>query len=227
MSGGYFGKLPVRADFVNRECPAGFLRMWEPFLMEGLAQSRLDLSDGWEEAYMTMPVWWFWLEYETPGSSPSERLAGAFMPSIDKVGREFPLTVFRKVDEEWRERPVDEWYASVETILLKTLNDDATLTSFQDEIAGIAPPEVYDPAQEEETAGATVVLKAAKGMENPLRSWFRCRAGDKEYSFTCPGLPAAQEFLWFLVPESRPGFRERVGETGSQRGPHHSEDRQA
>ncbi len=35
MGTGYFGKLPARADFVIGQCPAGFLKSWEAFLMTG------------------------------------------------------------------------------------------------------------------------------------------------------------------------------------------------
>lgn len=140
-SGGYFGKLPARGDFVTAACPAGFLKLWEPFLLEGLVQSRLDLKTAWEEAYMTMPVWRFWMK-PANGDKLEGAVAGAFMPSVDRVGRKFPLTVVAPVSpgESETARPAGDWYETVEAILLQTLQEDADLAGFQKAVADLVPP---------------------------------------------------------------------------------------
>ena len=48
------------------------------------------LGQAWAEAYNRAPIWRFWLGSDFCG----EATIGAFMPSVDGVGRPFPLTVF-------------------------------------------------------------------------------------------------------------------------------------
>ncbi|MCV0427063.1 MAG: type VI secretion system-associated protein TagF [Roseibium sp.] len=227
MSGGYFGKLPARADFVSKHCPAGFLRVWEPFLIQGLTQSRLDLRDAWEEAYMTMPVWRFWMAFEATGSRHSKKLAGAFMPSIDKVGREFPLTVFVSASADEEGRPSENWFAALETVLLKTLDESETFDGFQKDVANLVTPVLTQPDLDDQIVCKPEDLDAMPDTEILLRSEFMCNAGKKRYGFTCSGLPHAEAFLWFLVPENRSCSTSTKGGVEKPRGRHFSEDHQA
>ncbi|WP_152502016.1 type VI secretion system-associated protein TagF [Labrenzia sp. THAF82] len=222
MGAGYFGKLAARADFVVANCPAGFMRLWEPFLMKGLAQSRLDLKEAWEEAYMTMPVWRFWL---TPAQSDSDlgaAVAGAFMPSIDKVGREFPLTVAASAESGLGGPPSSGWYDKAEDVLLETLEEDATLEAFQSGVKRLDAPDGLNGVFRETDQ---VALDAAPGTGEHLISQFRCQAGDRPIEFSCQGLPGASAFQWLILPEQHKidgGDEEE--EVGGNHGRYHPED---
>lgn len=87
---GVFGKLPARADFVARGLPASFTDPWHAWLVGGLAAARQELAAAFEQAYMTAPVWRFVLPPGACGPTPA---AGVLLPSIDAVGRLFPLTL--------------------------------------------------------------------------------------------------------------------------------------
>ncbi|MEE4012147.1 type VI secretion system-associated protein TagF [Roseibium sp. FZY0029] len=202
MGAGYFGKLPARADFVTGQCPAGFLKSWEAFLMAGLAQSRQDLGAGWEEAFMTMPVWRFWLSPCTEGNDPVEPVAGAFMPNVDKVGRAFPLTLVSAVQSAQQDsRPAEDWYDRVEAILRDTLREEASLEAFQQAVARLETPLAVEVGGKKSSAA---VLRAMPGSE-AVMSRFWCRAGDVGFEFSCAGLPEAGAFRWLLLPEAFAG----------------------
>lgn len=117
-----YGKLPAKRDFIAENLTRGFLDVFEPWLHGALAASRLDLGTGWQKAYFAAPIWRFWL-----GDAHCRRaLIGAVMPSVDGVGRSFPLvafaaapagSVFPRPDAD----PQEEWFEAVETFLLFTL----------------------------------------------------------------------------------------------------------
>jgi len=89
---GFYGKVPTRGDFVSRRLPWTFVDPWDRWLQGGLACSRDQLGDAWLEVYLTSPVWRFAL---TPGVCGDSGWIGIVLPSVDRVGRYFPLTVAR------------------------------------------------------------------------------------------------------------------------------------
>lgn len=212
---GYFGKLPDRADFITGQCPSGFLRLWEPFLMAGLAQSRDDLGTSWDEAYLTMPVWRFAL-WPVCGNAPvSKPVAGAFMPSVDRVGRLFPLTLAGSMSGPTAGGPVgsvpeEDWYEGVEAVLLGTLEDDSTLEGFQKAVTELKGADQGFHAHP--GVAAKTLLGAGDRTRHVVKSRFWCRAGASGFDFSCSGLPAAVSFRWLILPET---FQEQ--DTGEDR----------
>ncbi|ASP32610.1 type VI secretion system-associated protein TagF [Labrenzia sp. VG12] len=215
---GYFGKLPARADFVIGQCPKGFLKLWEPFLLKGLSQSRLDLSDSWKEAYMTMPIWRFDVTLQDrAGPDPETRMvAGAFMPSIDRVGREYPLTVASDMNAD-QGAPPAHWYAAAEAVLLSALQEDGRFEDFQRAVAELPIPT----GEAGHVAGEWTELPAMAGTDTVTVSNFRSRGGDRDFVFACKGLPDAGAFRWLILPEQIPEGQETAG---VNHGRYHPED---
>ncbi|MEO1457159.1 MAG: type VI secretion system-associated protein TagF [Pseudomonadota bacterium] len=87
---GYFGKISGYGDFVRKDLAPSFIEVWEPWLHAGLQASREALGHRWQEAYLTAPIWRFALP---PGLAGPEGMIGVLMPSVDRVGRFFPLTL--------------------------------------------------------------------------------------------------------------------------------------
>ena len=87
---GYHGKIPSRGDFVTRGLPQSFLAPWEDWAEAAMKASRALLEDGWRDAWMVAPVWRFSL---AGGVCGPDGVLGLMLPSIDKVGRGFPLTI--------------------------------------------------------------------------------------------------------------------------------------
>src|ERR1700722_12378723 len=90
MSAGLFGKLPAKRDFIGMNASRRFLEAWEPWLQASVAMSKQVLGDAWVETYNRAPIWRYWLGADFCG----EAMIGAFMPSVDGVGRSFPLAIF-------------------------------------------------------------------------------------------------------------------------------------
>src|SRR5688572_18349977 len=87
---GFFGKLPCRGDFLRRRVPEEFVAAWDEWLQLCLTQSREQLGDAWRDAYLAGPIWRFVLAEGVCGTGA---YAGVLMPSVDRVGRCFPLTI--------------------------------------------------------------------------------------------------------------------------------------
>lgn len=136
MPCGLYGKLPAKRDFIAIGIPRGVLTAWEPWLQGGLSASRASLGEGWRDAFLRAPIWRFWLGAGIAG----EAVLGAFMPSVDGIGRYFPLTLIGTGGEgpsppppEYE--PFDAWFAEAEDFLLATLSSE---TGFEAVTRGIA-----------------------------------------------------------------------------------------
>jgi type VI secretion system protein ImpM len=148
MPAGLFGKLPAKRDFVAANAPRRFLEVWEPWLQAGVATSRLTLGAAWSEAYNRAPIWRFWLGADFCG----EATIGAFMPSVDGVGRSFPLAVFAGESGASLLPPEldsnDAWCEAAETILLDALDPGASFEAIAARVAAMAPPALQPRAAE-------------------------------------------------------------------------------
>ena len=112
----------------------------------GISASRHSLGDDWQQAFLTAPIWRFWLGAELCGTT----VLGAFMPSLDGVGRYFPLTLFACPDEGAaipppELDPQDAWFAAAEEFLLSTLEQDATFESVTAGLEQIVAPSDDNP----------------------------------------------------------------------------------
>lgn len=87
---GFFGKLPSRGDFVGTGLPRSVLDPWEAWVAEAMTASRALLGEAWMDAWMEAPVWRFALP---GGACGPDALLGLVLPSVDRVGRTFPLLV--------------------------------------------------------------------------------------------------------------------------------------
>lgn len=87
---GFYGKLAGRGDFIHRGLTPAFIEAWDRWLAAGMAESQAELGGAWLDAYLISPLWRFSI---APGLLVPEAVAGVMMPSIDRVGRYFPLTI--------------------------------------------------------------------------------------------------------------------------------------
>jgi type VI secretion system protein ImpM len=134
---GYFGKVPQLGDFVSSNLPRTFVEPWDAFLRDMLSSSREALGDDWLEAYINGPIWRFLLGARVAGPTP---VIGTLMPSVDRVGRYFPLTI-AALGGTPAAAGVDPWFEKAETLSLETLDDafdPATLSARVQELG--APP---------------------------------------------------------------------------------------
>jgi type VI secretion system protein ImpM len=86
---GFCGKLPARGDFVASGLPRRFVEGWHDWLQHALAASRDALGEDWVAAWLEAAIWRFAL---SPGVCGPDAMLGLWMPSVDRIGRYFPLT---------------------------------------------------------------------------------------------------------------------------------------
>ena len=158
---GFFGKLPCRGDFLRRGLPASFVTPWDGWLSGAVAASRDRMGEAWLPAWMEAPVWRFLLP---GGLCGPDGVLGLWMPSVDSVGRYFPLTlaaVFPGVAVR-----DDAWLAAAEESGRVALEHDAGPDALLAELAGLDAPggEPAGAAAVWWTEGAPRVPAATLGM---------------------------------------------------------------
>lgn len=90
QNSGFYGKIPSHGDFIDRNLGLDFINSWDSWLHQCLSNSRERLGEDWLELYLTSPIWRFML---SPGALDHQAWAGILSPSVDSVGRFFPLTI--------------------------------------------------------------------------------------------------------------------------------------
>src|SRR5688572_3377511 len=122
---GFYGKLVTHGDFVSRRVSDTFISTWDAWLQECIAASRSVLLDRWLDIYLTSPVWRFAC---APGACGEHGVAGVLAPSVDKVGRCFPLTIVTELPADWH--PLDAasalqpFFDSAEQLIIETVAAD-------------------------------------------------------------------------------------------------------
>ncbi len=137
---GVFGKLPARADFLSRGLPASFADPWHAWLVRGLAAARQELAERFEPAYMAAPVWRFVLP---PGACGPVAAAGVVLPSVDAVGRLFPLTlaaISPSLGPPLALAAAPHWFEALEEAGRDALARDPEVEAWLARLAGIPPP---------------------------------------------------------------------------------------
>lgn len=136
---GFYGKLPINGDFVSRRLPNEFITPWDAWLQSAMATSREELGEDWLNSYLTSPIWRFIL---SPGLCGNKSVAGIIMPSVDKVGRYYPLTV-AVLFEPTPYLPFlfttgNSWFEQLEDAALSGLEGNLDLQGF-DQLIGSIP----------------------------------------------------------------------------------------
>jgi type VI secretion system protein ImpM len=182
---GFYGKLPSHGDFLKRRVSDAFVGVWDGWLQECLAASRSALADRWLDVYLTSPVWRFACAAGACGSAP---IIGVMAPSVDRVGRYFPLTLVAGLPSDTPTLlasvlGANDFFDGAERLVIETLERDTIdLEAFDEQLVGLG--------QTLERAGAasSVVLEAgavsmlsdgAEGWQLPIGS-----AGELGGAFT-------------------------------------------
>jgi len=143
---GFYGKLPSLGDFASRRLPQDFIQPWDAWLQSSIATSKELLADQWLKCYLTSPIWRFAL---SPGLSGKDAWLGIVMPSVDRVGRYFPLTIACKVPRNYSLinlfAEANDWFYELETVALSALHNDLSVEDFDRMVQGIGGFSVKQP----------------------------------------------------------------------------------
>lgn len=166
---GFYGKLPSHGDFLRRRVSDPFVGVWDGWLQECLAASRAELGERWLDIYLTSPAWRFAC---APGACGAKAVLGVMVPSVDRVGRYFPLTLVAElpvdasplVGSAMRAEP---FFSAAEQLLIDTLESDVIdVDRFDAELVRLA-----DRLESMPLAPALVLESAAAVLQNPAEGW--------------------------------------------------------
>ena len=221
---GFYGKLPSHGDFLSRRLPRQFIELWDQWLQGGLAASREQLGRDWLDTFLVSPIWQFAL---APGLCGDHAWAGVMMPSVDRVGRYFPLTLAAKVNDSQIAQlfePSCGWFEALSNLALSTLEYDFDLPGFDERLESMRPCDFLPPGSvqtgsiviptssarlafqfqldsEQETPQAFAEL-GDKLRERFLAqcSYWRLAGSDdtKSILLLCEGLPPIDAYVGFL-----------------------------
>jgi type VI secretion system protein ImpM len=130
-------------DFATRRLPPEFVDPWDNWLQRSIAFSKRQLGERWLDIYLTSPIWRFALFEGVCGPGA---WAGVVMPSVDKVGRYFPLTIAQPISGEpsvlrWITGG-EAWYDAAERLALNTLDEAFVLDDLERGLEQVAHPAV-------------------------------------------------------------------------------------
>jgi type VI secretion system protein ImpM len=198
---GYFGKVSTLGDFVSRGLPDGLVAAWDAWLQQCVHASQQQLGAQWLDRYLTSPVWRFAI---APGILGPEGLGGVMMPSVDRVGRYFPLMIGATGAPpllDWFHKHVD-WYDAIEDLARASLDTGFGLAQFE----GMSDPGV--------TVGAPVgpagrtwrfaladdvgERVAAAALHGHSLWWTEGSPGVEPSMLVCAGMPHVQGFAAML-----------------------------
>jgi len=122
---GFYGKLPVYGDFIQKRLPQNFINPWHEWLQTGMLACRELDPESWLSFYLNCPAWCFVLG---SGICGEQAVAGVTIPSVDRVGRYFNFTMASIL-------PVDtdpavfagarhKWFESLENLALSVLDQE-------------------------------------------------------------------------------------------------------
>jgi len=216
---GWFGKMACLGDFTSRRLPETFVAVCDDWLSRGLATSRAQLGDDWLRTYLQAPLWRFaW----APGVAGPQWWLGVLMPSVDRVGRYYPLLAAR-ASAAIPATPdglasLQAWFDAIADAMLATLQRDATPDDF-DRRLDAAPTFDVDveadapmsmrvdgrrrlASERDLDLAAWTLAAAAPDVTDALRGhsvWLASQADDCGASLSIVrGLPQAEDFALLL-----------------------------
>lgn len=157
---GAFGKIPALGDFFRADLPQGFVDPWDRWLQEGIVTVKGHLGDRWQDCYFSAPLWRFTL---SPGIVGASAMLGVMMMSVDRVGRQFPLTLATQVPDGQsallQHALSGQTFVDLENLALDALEDGMTRDILVGRLADItAPSGPVPPVRVEQSKGGLVVM---------------------------------------------------------------------
>lgn len=179
---GLFGKLPGQRDFARRGLAEAFVAPWDGWLRAALADSRAQLGADWLATFLEAPVWRFAL---APGLCGPRGAAGVLAPSVDAVGRYFPLTLAALTDAP-PDPAASSWHAALEEVAIAAVTEAWAVERLVAALAPLGPP----------PAGATIAGSVWQTAGSPRLRPCRLELAD---------LPAPAAFAGMLADAAGAG----------------------
>ena len=196
---GAFGKIPALGDFLRMDLSAGFVQPWDEWLQTGIIDVKESLGERWTETYMSAPIWRFTLPQGVAGP---QAMSGILMASVDRVGRQYPLTL---AAPHGTQNTAQIHFANtttferLEDIALRALDDDFQrdmLAPALETVSIVEPAPVTDLTLPYSGPAPAAQVLAAQFITQNHRSapslWSTAMEGDHRL-MACQGLPQTRD----------------------------------
>lgn len=189
-STGWFGKMPAHGDFVSRRLPAEWIAAWDDWLQQQLPRSRaMHGDDAWLALYLVAPVRRFWL---APGLLTPAAWLGVLMPSVDSVGRHFPLalaTALPPARAQLADALAGEgWFAAADALARQALDPAFDVAALAQAAPTLPAPAVAPPDK------PLAVLAQRLAVSGARSAWWCEGAADVADFVLAPTLPVDAAF---------------------------------
>ncbi len=200
---GWYGKLPALGDFASRRLDPGWIECWDDWLAAELGRLKADRPEQWLDDYLASPAWRFAL---MPGAMPGATAGddvfrvGVLVPSVDRVGRYFPLAVASpalalpfNIDVCLR---LWQWCSQLEDIAVEALQEDWPAETMDEALLACPAPAFDDddqatlPAALDERLPTWINgLVAGAALRDLAGASIWANAGAATVPMLCRGLP--------------------------------------
>ncbi|MER9070365.1 type VI secretion system-associated protein TagF [Mesorhizobium sp. M0296] len=134
---GFYGKMPATGDFVTRRLPGDFVRVWDRWLAQHIVP--LMGSETWPRGTA--------LRFLT-GPGFVDASAGIILQSVDRVGRQFPLSVVAQLSEASVQLArADAWFSGIEEAAVAAQQGELTPDELDTALSALPVPPV-EPGEE-------------------------------------------------------------------------------
>lgn len=145
IAAGWLGKLPSTGDFASRRLDPSQVESLDRWLSSLMLALKEREPDRWLDAYLASPSWRFlWMPQAMPPPWQGRAWIGVVIPSVDRVGRYFPLALIQplealprsaaEMESAWR------WLQKIEEAAADALDGDWTIEAFEEELLRIGVP---------------------------------------------------------------------------------------
>ena len=199
VAAAWYGKLPSLGDFASRRVDPTFIEPWDAWLAGGLAAWRAS-DEQWLQAYLAGPTWRFLLTPEALAPR-SPALAGVLMPSVDNVGRYFPLTLVQPLArlpaDEGATQALLTWLHRLDDLAVDALHEDWPIAELEAELEQLGLPGA-DGEAAHLPSWAQPLVQA--GRTSPRSSYWWCLdAEGQPRVYTGVGLPRQRAFTTLIA----------------------------
>ncbi|MDO9525477.1 MAG: type VI secretion system-associated protein TagF [Gemmobacter sp.] len=188
---GAYGKIPALGDFLRVSVDQRFIDPWDRWLQSSLVAGQAALGDDWQDHYMSAPIWRFTLP---PGVCGPFAVQGVMMPSVDRVGRMFPLTLVSSLpgnpDVRAAHMSAGRQFDALESLALDALDDTMSRATLAARLSTLPAP-------------ALSHIAATPGQRHGL--WTAQLSDQSICTLTAPaGLPSAPQIVTLFAPRVTP-----------------------
>lgn len=206
---GFFGKVPAHGDFIERGLPSHFVTPMDEWLQGAVACSQGALGNDWLQTYLTSPIWRFGF---SDGAMDSHQWLGILCPSVDSVGRYFPLVIAEKLANgnifaAFQNNA--EWFEHSEKLALSALENGLVAEQLEEQLNNSEPLHLktHEPEKIEQhgwlcrgnSAEAFAHLLHKSHTQSAVSLWeTRGSQNQNPTTFIAKGMPPAHYYTFML-----------------------------